>query len=99
MSRAIRFKFFESASQRISMEEGLNKNMELEEFVEGGLQDAIPVFVLNEQGQDFFPALEMNSQERTDGCPDIRCWKEGPMTFIEIRISSHSNSGDSNTRY
>lgn len=115
MSRAITIKFFESASERIAMEEGLNNHavneikagfynsmrmqtdlnkMELNSFVVEEIQEDIPSFIAERERLGFIPVRDIEANSESDDFPEIRYWKEGPMTFIEIIIPNSPYYGN-----
>jgi len=63
----------------------LNK-MELNSFVVEEIQEDIPSFIAERERLDFIPIRDIEANSKSNNFPEIRYWKEGPMTFIEIII-------------
>jgi len=103
MSRAIIFRFTESAGLRIMAEQGLGNQAcadikgEMGDIAHGEIKANMESIHVREMQVDFASIPEI--EKRTEGFPQIRYAKEGVMTFIEIIIPNSSNYGDLDIQY
>jgi len=98
MSRAITFRFGESAGFRIVMEQGLNSEAcadiksDVGSIAASEIKANMEALRVRESQVDF--VLNPIEVKWADGFPQIRYAKEGVMTFIEIVIPESSNNAD-----
>ena len=98
MSRAITFRFGESAGMRIMAEQGLNNQVcaeikgDMGDIAHGDIKVNMESIHVQEMQVDFKAIPEV--ERRGYGFPHIRYAKEGVMTFIEIVIPDSPNYGD-----
>jgi len=97
MSRAIIFRFTESAGLRIMAEQGLRNEAcadikgDMGNIMNNDIKANMESIHVREMQVDFASIPEID--KRTEGFPQIRYAKEGVMTFIEIIIPTSSNFG------
>ena len=97
MSRAIIFRFTESAGLRIMAEQGLGNQAcaeikgDVGNITNNDIKANMESIHVREMQVDFASIPEI--EKRTEGFPQIRYAKEGLMTFIEIIIPTSSNFG------
>jgi hypothetical protein len=98
MSRAITFRFGESAGLRIMIEQGLNNEVyadikgDMGHIASSEIKANMEGLHVQEMQVDFAAIHGIDTREAR--FPQIRYSKEGVMTFIEIIIPNSSNYGD-----
>ena len=98
MSRAITFRFGESAQFRMMMEQELNHKVCAD--IKGGIETITNHEIKANMNSIYIEEMQIDLADipgidgKIEGFPQIRYSKEGVMTFIEIIIPNSSNTED-----